>query len=58
MFTYVMWNRERDLTVKKLYFGLIGHFCRKFNFFHGLTAWICIPREKFGHFTIFCRIFG
>ncbi len=51
------WNIERDLTAKNWILGWMVIFAANLTLFQALTAWICIQREEFGNFTIFCRIF-
>ncbi len=42
---------------QKLYFGLIGHFCRKFNALSLAYGMNLIGREEYGNFIIFCKVF-
>ncbi len=51
------WNIERDLTAKNCILRWMVIFAANLTLFHALTTWICIQREEFGNFTIFCRIF-
>ncbi len=53
---YVMWDIGRDLNATNCVLGWLIIFAANLTLFHTLTAWICIRREEFCNFTIFCPI--
>ncbi len=55
--TCATWNIERYLNATNCILRSSVISVANLTLFHALTAWICIQREEFYNFTIFCRIF-